>query len=123
MDIILPILLLLPFIFFILFLLSLRFNIFEGLQENNTLPPANLLTYDVSNITQVYHPTYIDTNIDASGGFALPVFYKPNSYKYSSKSYVPNYVDTIYMSSLTGLSNVAQYHDNNTSHNQYLLSN
>ena len=88
-------------------------KLFEGL-------PDSLTTYDISNVEQVYHPTFIDTNIDASGGFALPIFYTPNSYKYSSKPYVPNYVDAIYMSSLTGLSNVAQYYDvsdNTTTHN------
>jgi hypothetical protein len=101
-NIILPIILLIPFIIFILFLLYSSTTLFEGLPDT---------VYDISNIGQVYHPTYIDTNIDASGGFALPVFYTPNSYKYSSKSYVPNYVDTIYMSSLTGLSNVADYYE------------
>jgi len=79
----------------------------EELQELS----SNNLIYDVSNVSQIYHPTYIDTNINSSGGFALPVFYEPKSYKYSSKSFVPNYVDTIYMSSLTGLSNVSNYYD------------
>lgn len=96
-------------IFIIFLLINLTTNyIFEGLQQNNDLP---LLKYDISNVEQVYHPTYIDTNINAIGGFALPVFDKQNHYKYSNKIYVPNYIDTIYMSSLTGLSNVAQYYD------------
>jgi hypothetical protein len=108
-----PLLILLIIVIIILiYITNPTIKLFEGL-------PDSLTTYDISNIEQVYHPTYIDTNIDASGGFALPVFYKPNSYKYSSKPYVPNYVDSIYMSSLTGLSNVAQYYDvsdNSTSH-------
>lgn len=84
--------------------------VFEGLNE--TSPLEKPISYDITNINQSYHPTYIDTNIDALGGFALPVYYEPKTYKYSSKAYVPNYVDSIYMSSLTGLSNVADYYEN-----------
>lgn len=97
---------------FIIFIIIYLFNtnIFEGLKENNSLPSSNKLNYDISNINQEYHPTFIDTNDKSYTGFSLPIFYKPKSYVYSDKTYVPNYVDTIYMSSLTGLSDVAQYH-------------
>jgi hypothetical protein len=83
-------------------------HILEGLQD---VTQPLLTTYDISNTNIQYHPSYMDTNIDASGGFALPIYYKPNSSIYPHKQYVPNYADTIYMSSLTGLSNVAQYYD------------
>jgi hypothetical protein len=75
------------------------------------LEGIDMTKYDVSNIEQKYHPSFIDSNVTAKGGFALPVFYTPKSYKYSAKEFVPNYIDTIYMSSLTGLSNVAQYYE------------
>jgi hypothetical protein len=104
-------------IFFIAFLIYILISspnkFLEGLQEQR-LPPNGILNktnYDISNIEQVYHPSYIDPNVQANGGFALPVFYTPKSYLYSPKAYIPNYVDSIYMSSLTGLSSVAQYYD------------
>jgi hypothetical protein len=109
------ILLLIPFIVFICILIYISISsttILEELQEQiNPIASLNLTNYDISNIEQVYHPSYIDPNVQADGGFALPVFYIPKSYVYSPKAYIPNYIDSIYMSSLTGLSNVAQYYD------------
>ena len=107
-----PFIVFIPIICVLIYILIATPNkILEGLQEHSN-PSINITNYDISNIEQVYHPSYIDPNVHSNGGFALPVFYTPKSYVYSPKAYVPNYVDSIYMSSLTGLSNVSQYFGN-----------
>ena len=98
-----------PFLLLLIFLPILFFSYYEGLQEPPINLSSNILNYDISNIEQIYHPTYIDTNVKSIGGFALPTFYTPNTHKYPNKTYVPNYVDSIYMSSLTKMSNVSPY--------------
>ena len=93
------------------FIILILYIIYWGWPSSPVPFLEGMYQYDLSNINQTYHASFIDSNVKSIGGFALPVFYTPKSYAYSPKAFVPNYVDTIYMSSLTGLSNVAQYYD------------
>jgi hypothetical protein len=93
------------------FILGNNTILMEGLKEQGVVFTTENTTYDISNVEHQYHPSYIDTNVDASGGFALPVFNTPHTYRDGNKTFVPSYVDSIYMSQLTGLSQVAYYAD------------
>lgn len=98
-----------PCIIFLIFLILFFMypsSIFEGLQEKGIDMSAKNTTYDISNVERIYHPTYIDTTVN--GNLVFPTFYTPGSYKYTSKSYIPNYTDSVYLGTLVQYTPILQ---------------
>jgi hypothetical protein len=78
-------------------------NYFSFLRNKKTNP---------SNITDMFNDDYLNTGFNLEDFFDIKLFRLGINQFYQNQT--TNYVDTIYMSSLTGLSNVANYYDDST---------
>lgn len=97
----------------------------------NTTTEAPSVTYDSNNYNIQYHDSaadlakqgiydisfstmYVKDNtgniiaLDFIGDGTTPTYYQPGSFVFGSTNFVPNYEDSVYLSRLTGVSQVAQ---------------